>query len=169
MGYDENGLKQLEGWIQRQAVKNAVAAVDAKYGKPLQEITQERRAAAERQMNLQTVERNVAAAQKAFGKTFTDDFGQLGRINPNSEVMKVINANPGMPFLEACAIALVPRLQGDRNKQREELLKELDAAGKNRQAAGRLAPSTNQLPAKPANLSPEDIIRQEMQNSGLIP
>ena len=167
-GYSPEGLEKLEAWNRRQTLREAEALMEQRFGKPIQQLNEERRTAAEQKMQVETVQNNIRLAVQAYGKVFSDDFGQFGAIKPTSEVMKVLTQNPGMPFLQACAIALVPKIQGDRNKMREDLIKELDTAGKNRQAAGRPAPASSQAPSKAA-LSQEELIFNSMQQAGLIP
>ena len=170
-GYTPEGLAKRDEWFQRRIINQVDQRFKQQYGKPLETIQHRERMAAEQQMNARRVQQNVEIARKTYGAIFDKDFGQLGNINPDSQIMKVLNEHRNaqgqitIGFLEACALALVPQMQADRNTMREDLLKELQ----NRPAAARRSPAPAQVASKAEPPSTvEGIIAEQMRRANMI-
>ena len=167
-GYDMDGIKALNDWNQRQVINKVTQAMEAKFGKPVEDFTRQQREHAEQTLHANQVKANVDTATKVYGKLFSDDFGTLGAIKPDSAVMATLKANPGMRFMDAVAVALIPKIQADRNKMRDDLLKELDEAGKSKKAAARPGPTANSIPGKGTANTIEETIAEQMRNAGML-
>jgi len=164
-GYSPEGLQKVLEWNTARTLKAAEDMFNKRYGKPLENLTTQQRTAAERQMHETRVRNNVAQAKRIYGQAFTDDFGDLGSVKADSAIIKVLNENKGINFLDACAIALIPRIQADRNKIREDVIREL----KERPAgARRSAPEGSRASAVPSAGSTEEIIAGEMRKAGML-
>lgn len=166
-GYDMEGIQKLNEWNRRQAEASITAKMEARFGKPIEDFTRQQRETAERNMYEERVKQNIATAQKVYGQAFTEDFGAYGQIKPTSAVLKVMKEQ-NLGFLEACAVALVPKLHADKNAIRAQVLAELDTAGKNKLAASRPSPAQNQIPGKGAAQTPEEIIAEQMRQHGML-
>lgn len=166
LGYDDEGLEKLEAWNRRQTVAQVSKQMEEKYGKPLHQMTEERQVAAIRQQSVERVQKNVTLARQVYGKLFDDDFGVIGDIKGDSAVMKALSNGQGLTFLEACAVALVPKMQADRNTMREDLLKEVNERPA---AARRSSPEAAASESKDSPKSDEEIILREMRKARMIP
>jgi hypothetical protein len=171
-GYSLKGLEARDAWNRRQAVREVEGRFDQKYGQPLERINQENRMSAERTLHQNRVQANVNRAQEVYGQLFTDDFGTLGNIKKDSAVMAMMQRHTdpqtgqcSISFQDACAMALIPKLQADRNKVREDVIEEIR---KRPAAAKRSTPAAqvSSTPTAPQNL--EDVIAGEMRKHNMM-
>lgn len=170
-GYTPEGLQKLEEWNRRQTIRDVEERMAQKYGKPIETFQTERRANQERNLAARRVQENVSRARQVYGQAFIDDFGELGNIKADSQVMKVLNEHRDaqgrvtITFMDACAMALIPKFQADRNKMREEITEELKRAPA---AARRSAPGAA-VASKPAKSDTvEGLIAEEARRVGMI-
>lgn len=179
LGYSDHGLQKLLDWNTRQAVKQAQAGFEKTYGQPIQtlqqrdqQLRQQQQEIAARDMHARRVQQNVEMARKVYGRAFDDDFGTLGNIKPDSAIMKVMNDHKDprtgqvtIGFLEACAMALIPKMQADRNKIREEVTTELRQRPA---AARRAAPAAHVASSTETPSTVEGIITDQMRKAGML-
>lgn len=174
-GYTPEGFKKVLEWQDRQTQRRIEEKFQKQFGAPLRQITERERMDAERQMHAASVQRNVSTAKQIYGKAFTDDFGELGAIKPESQILKLLKENaehvrldprtPRLGFLEAVALVCIPNIQADRNKMREELLAETQTRPA---AARRSTPAASTTTTAPQPEGTEAIIAAEMRKAGML-
>ncbi len=163
-GYSTEGFQKALEWNTQRTMKLVEDRFKQQYGKPLENLTQSQRVAAERQMHETRIKQNVARAKQIYGPAFTEDFGDLGSVKETSAVMKVLKENPTFNFLDACAVALIPKIQGDRNTIRESILQEM----KERPAAAKSSVPQGTRPAPVVPDTVEGVIAEQMKKAGMI-
>lgn len=122
-------FKKHTDWVQRQAVKQATAEWEKKYGPILQK--QQQRADAEEvyKQNLPIVQRQYKAVQDAYGaKLVSDNEGAIQKVMADA-----MAAGEPVSMAQAAAQVLIPLLRADETAIRAKVMKEL----KDRPAAAR--------------------------------
>jgi hypothetical protein len=145
MVYSMKGLSDLNAWNRAQARKETLAEVEKVYG-PIQKEWQAQRRVQE---VIPQVQQQIADART------------WPQFNENEqEIVKVLQDNPRISLEGAYRQVVFPRLVADRNKMKEELMKELKTAPKATSVA------TVQSKSGPASAGPrslEDIIAEEIK------
>lgn len=163
-------LQGLAEHVTNTTRKSVLDEMEKRYGTPLQTLVQDRREGEARRTHEQNVQTSVSEARSIYGKVFDDDFGALGKVKADSAVMRVITEHNqrGMPipFKDACAIALIPKMKAERDTMREELMAELKAAP----AAAQRSPGSQESTGKKGggDRSLDEVIMDEYRRQGLI-
>lgn len=153
-------------WVEDRATARAQAIVDKRMS-PIEKAAKEREDAAAASKSYETRRANmrasIDAATKLWGKDFTEDYAK----DTKSEILAYMKANPTTPFDRCVAAVLLPKQVKDRDKQREEILTELEGRTKGVSttpvAAVRTAVKDTNEPQEI-----EDVIRQSLVEAGLL-
>lgn len=146
-GYSLEGQQKLIDWQRRQTIRQVTAEMEKRYGP----IEQDWKAHRMLQQKSVAIKQQLEAARQTWG-TMLDDH--------QKEIVDALAKYPEMAFEAVVARVLYPKIQADRVKMRQDILKELNERPK---AATRTATA----PAKStsdAPLSTEEIILQQIAN-----
>jgi hypothetical protein len=163
IGYSPEGFDKLLGWERRQAVKDARTQVTQEFEKRFGPIEQQWRNEQETQQmisqKLPVVRNQIAQANKQWGeKLMKDHEADIEKALGDPQLAE-------MSFPEVVAHVLLPKLTTDRNKQREEILKELNT----RPAAARHTDGVGGASEEKGAKTIEDIIKERVAAAGLRP
>lgn len=146
MVYDLDGLRALNAWNRAQARKEVMQEVEKRYG-PIEKAWQA-------DQHIQAVIPQVQA-QIAEARTWP-------MFNENeAEIVEVLKSNPKVSLEGAYRHVVFPKMSAERNKIREEVLKELKQAPKATSATTGVSKATATPATGPRNL--EDVIREAAQ------
>lgn len=162
IGYSEAGLKALRAWDRRQAVRESEERLGARI-KPFEESA---RSAAERSEAARATSEGIAAELNQAAKW-------EGFIENGTEILEALKADTAevlagkhgpTPLLDIYHRIVLPKMKGDRNKLREDIIKELQAAPRSTAAGSAGAESRDAavLAAKGPR-TVEDIIKDSLR------
>lgn len=145
--YDMEGLQKLMEWHGKQVETRVTSQVEARY-KPLETDWQTQRRMSEAHTAVQA---QIEEARK--WPLFSES---------EADIVKALQANPQISLEGAYRTVVFPKLQAERSKMREEVLKEVKAAPRATAVTSRgSASSVNQAPSGPKSL--EDVIREQVR------
>lgn len=146
--------KSIIPFIVEQAKKEAKAEAEHAL-KPLKEREEQQKVTAQVHERTRTM---IADAQQWPG--FKDHEADiLKALQEDSDKAKAAGKRPTLSLEAAYRQAVIPKLAADRNKMREELLKELDTSAKASPSVTRSSAETT----KPQQLTTADIARRTME------
>jgi hypothetical protein len=168
VGYSAAQFKSHNEWLIREGKRQATEAMEARI-KPIEE--REKRAVQRAQL-AQSTHAQEAKAEKRWGKLFTDNKDVILAAMVKDDELAKIERRRLTPFEDIVHEVLMPMketaLTADRNKVREELLKELNErkdAAKPKRAAVQAKDDDGD---DNASLATEDIVRNAVRKAGLI-
>lgn len=168
LAYSAEQQKLHATWQAKQIRAQVNAEMKGELDKRLGPVERERQAIALREAERPKVQAAIRAASARWGKIFDEDYAK----GDKSEVLAYIRQNPNIPYPQAVADVLLPKLQAqnavDRTAMRSEIMKELNA--KKPAARTTTGGSTAEGVRKPVSNGPqklEDVIAASIENAGL--
>jgi hypothetical protein len=131
LGYSPEGFQKYQEWNNRRVEAQVAAKIQRAVDARLTPIERERQAAQARAAEMPRVQATIAKLSEKWGEIFTNDVGDVGKPNPNSQLMRHMRENPGMTVYEAAMDVYLPiqqkNYQDRLDRQREDIHKELNA------------------------------------------
>lgn len=149
MVYSMEGLKALNAWNKAQARQEILAQVEKDYAPIKQQFE------AQQRLNLEIPKVQAQIAEARTWPQFTEN---------EEDIVKELNLDRNLSLEGAYRKVVFPRIAADRNKMREDILKEIKKA-----PASTAAPSGTSKP-NPAPIGPrttEEIILDQLRAGGL--
>ena len=158
MYYTPEKWKEVQEWGRRQAVKEATALMEQKYGSVLTKQMERERAAAEYEARRPVVEGQLARLNETYG-------AEMVKAN-EAEIVKVMQAfqAKGTPIAvsEAAAMVLIPKLRQDEAAVRTKVIEEIN---KRPAAAQRSGATQTKDVAPPTELTGEAVIKAALDKA----
>jgi hypothetical protein len=174
-GYSPEQWKKHNQWVEDRATARAQMAFNERLSpieKKAKEADAQAKAAVAHNTRLANVQKQVAAAKELWGEDFTSDYDKAAEGDGSkSEILVYMRAHPEVPFDRCVAAVLLPKRQANRDKMREDLLKEIDKKAAKVSGTVVATRTTNDETAEPDPNDLEAVIRgavSEARASGRI-
>jgi hypothetical protein len=121
VGYSPAQLTKRDEWLMSKAALQARESLTTEFNSRMTPIEKERAARAQAAKDAPVIEARLQYLRKTWGSHFVEDEkkGPEG-----SEILKY-QRDHKVPFLDAVAAVILPKMVADRTKMRQEILKEL--------------------------------------------
>lgn len=150
-GYSSEQSQKLFDWIGQQAEERAFKRAEAAYAQRIGPLEQQHKAQQYLQQQQSQIRQEVAELHEVWGEKLVEAH--------KDDIIKYREEHPNTSLRVAAGHVLRPKLEADRNRQREEILKELEARPK---AAAPTPAAPAKTAVKEGARTMEDIIRESI-------